>query len=84
MVGAVCGTAAAYAGNRQFTFASRVPHRRAMPRFGLIAAGGAIANGTIVWAGSDLLGLHYLVPQVFATAMILVIGFALNRSWTFA
>ena len=51
---------------------------------GLIAAGGAIANGTTVWAGSDLLGLNYLAPQVLVTAMVLVIGFALNRSWTFA
>lgn len=83
-IGATCGTAAAYAGNGRFTFASRVPHQLALPRFGLVAATGAIANGAIVWLGTELLGLHYLVPQIFATAIVLAGGFALNRSWTFA
>ncbi len=84
VIGATCGTAAAYAGNGRFTFGSRVPHRQALPRFGLVAAGGAIANGAIVWFGTELLHLHYLVPQIFATAVVLAGGFALNRSWTFS
>lgn len=82
-VGATCGALAGYAGNRRFTFFSRAPHRQALPRFVLVAAGGAIVNGTIVWTGTELLRLHYLVPQVVATVLILVAGFALNRSWTF-
>lgn len=83
-VGAACGALAAYAGNKRFTFVSNAPHRQALPRFLLVAAAGAIANGSIVWAGTELLHMHYLVAQVIATALILVLGFVLNRSWTFA
>jgi len=83
-IGATCGALAAYAGNRRFTFSSHAPHRQALPRFALVAAGAAIANGTIVWTGTEWLGLHYLLAQVAATALTLVTGFTLNRSWTFA
>lgn len=83
-VGAMCGALSAYAGNRRFTFLSRAPHRRALPRFVLVAAVGALANGSVVWAGTELLHIHYLVSQVVVTALILALGFALNRSWTFA
>jgi putative flippase GtrA len=55
-----------------------------LPRYLLVAAGGALANGTIVWLGTELLHWHYLAAQVLATALILVAGFALNRTWTFA
>ena len=83
-IGASCGALAAYAGNKRFTFDSNAPHHQALPRFLLVAAAGAIANGCFVWAGTELLHMHYLLAQVIATAVILAAGFALNRSWTFA
>lgn len=83
-VGAICGALAGYAGNRRFTFFSDAPHGQALPRFILVSALGAITNGSIVWTGTELLRMHYLVAQLIATALILGLGFALNRRWTFA
>ena len=83
-IGAMCGALTGYAGNRRFTFSSHAPHRQALPRFLVIAAGAAIANGAVVWTGTESLHFHYLVPQAAATALTLVAGFALNRSWTFS
>lgn len=82
--GATCGALAAYAGNRRFTFASAAAHRRALPRFLLVAALGAITSATLVFAGTEWFGLHYLVPQVAATLLVLFAGFTANRRWTFA
>ena len=84
MIGAICGSLAAYAGNFQFTFASRAAHRHALPRFLLIAACGVLVNTSLVWTGTAMLGLHYLVPQMSATVLVFLAGFALNRRWTFA
>lgn len=81
--GALCGALVAYVGNRRFTFASRAPHRRALPSFLFIAAVGAILNGVVVWAGTTLLTLHYLAAQIAATALVLFITYRLNRRWTF-
>ncbi|MBL8226717.1 MAG: GtrA family protein [Chromatiales bacterium] len=83
-VGAGSGALAAYIGNRRVTFASQAAHRRVLPRFLVVAAVGALLSGTIVWTGTTLLSLPYLIPQLLATALVLGGGFALNRQWTFA
>lgn len=83
-VGALGGALAAYVGNRRLTFASAAAHRQALPRFLIVAAGGALLSGGLVWCGTTLLAMHYLLPQLLATALVLVAGFAMNRHWTFA
>ncbi len=82
--GAATGALAAYAGNRRFTFDSRATHARALPRFLAVAALGAATSAALVFAGTEWLGLHYLLPQAAATAIVFVSGFTLNRRWTFA
>lgn len=82
--GAAAGALAAYAGNRRLTFASRAAHARALPRFLAVAALGAATSAAVVFGGTEWLGLHYLLPQAAATAIVFVSGFTLNRRWTFA
>ena len=83
-LGATAGAFAAYAGNRRFTFASRAAHGQALPRFLLVAAFGATTSAAVVFAGTEWFGLHYLLPQAAATALVFAAGFTLNRRWTFA
>ncbi|MGH8197125.1 MAG: GtrA family protein [Steroidobacteraceae bacterium] len=83
-IGATAGALAAYLGNRRFTFRSDAPHHRALARFALVASSAALANGLIVWAGTDRLRMHYLMAQLTATALILWFGYLLNRRWSFA
>ena len=82
--GAIFGALVAYAGNRRFTFAGRPPHFRSLPRFLTVAASGAAASASIVWTGTEVAGMHYLVAQVVATLFVLWSGFMLNRRWSFA
>lgn len=84
-LGALCGAAVAYLGNRRFTFsATTVPHRHAAPRFLLVAALGAAVSAAIVGLGTAVLHAHYLASQVVATALVLLLTYGLNRRWTFA
>ena len=84
VMGALCGAVAAYAINRSITFTtSTATHQQALPRFMLIAAGGAALNGAMVWVGVHWLGWHYLVAQALATVLVLGLTYRLNRSWTF-
>ena len=80
-LGALCGASLAYFANRCFTF-SIAPHRRALPRFFVVAALGAGLNSLIVWSGSTL-HWHYLAVQAIATIVIFALTYHLNRSWTF-
>lgn len=83
-IGAACGALIAYAGNRQLTFRSRRRHASALPRFLLVAGLGAALSGTMVWVGTGAFGWHYLAAQLAATFLVLLIGYHLNRAWSFA
>lgn len=84
-IGALCGAAVAYVGNRRFTFTdTTAAHSRALPRFLLVAVVGAALNGLIVWVGNNVLGWHYLFAQALATLLVLFLTYRLNRHWTFA
>jgi len=81
-LGATVGAGANYLLNYHLTFTSRVLHRRALPRFLLVAALGALLSGFGVKAGVEL-GVHYFLAQVTCTVAFLILGFLLNRAWTF-
>ena len=81
-VGAVAGAQLAYAGNRWFTFAHQGDVRASWPRFQATALMGALLGMAVV-ALAVRLGLHYVLAQMLATGLSLVLTFAVNRVWTF-
>lgn len=60
--------------HRRWTFASRVPHRQALPRFVLMACCGGTVNGTVM-AVFLRLGWHYLLAQAVALAAVVTCNF---------
>ena len=81
--GAIVGALVAYGLNRTLTFGNTTrPVIQGLWRFGTVAFVGALANGLVVSIGTDL-GMHYLLAQAVATALILPASFALNKCWTF-
>jgi putative flippase GtrA len=81
-LGAVLGAQLAYAGNAWLTFRSQRTATASWWRFQATAAVGAVLGMGIV-AGATRLGLHYLLAQAMATLVVLCVGFAINRHWTF-
>ena len=77
-IGAVVGAQVAYAGNRWFTFAHEGAIAASWPRFQITAL-----LGMAVVALGVRLGVHYLLAQVVATGLSLLLTFAINRAWTF-
>lgn len=81
-VGFALSAAANYLLNYHFTFHSNRPHGPAAAKFGLLAGTGLLINGAMM----HLLvaaGWHYLIAQVFATAVVLLWNFISNSLWTF-
>lgn len=64
-----------YALHRRWTFASRAPHRQALPRFALLAVCGLAVNGAVMESCLRL-GWHYLVCQALALAAVVTCNFA--------
>jgi putative flippase GtrA len=82
--GAVAGAAINYVLNHRYTFASRAAHRRALPRFAVVAACGVALNALVLSGVLAVVGpQNYLVAQVAATLAVLVGGYLANRAWTF-
>lgn len=80
--GAVLGAQVGFVGNRGFTFGHCGAVWPAWWRFQLTALLSAVTSAALVALGG-VLGLHYLLAQALATGLALVIGFSINRRWTF-
>lgn len=81
-VGAVLGAQVAFFGNRSFTFGHEGAATPAWLRFQATAAAGALVGMAVVAAGVAA-GWHYLLAQVVATLVALLLTFTTNRLWTF-
>jgi putative flippase GtrA len=82
-IGAAVGAQVAYVGNRWLTFEHRGPWWSSWWRFQGTAAIGVVASSTLVALGTQA-GVHYLLAQVAATILAMLLTFAINRRWTFA
>lgn len=80
--GAALGAQVAFLGNRHFTFGHQGPLWPAWWRFQLTAVLGGLTSMAVVAAGTRL-GVHYLLAQVVATGLVLVMTYAINRRWAF-
>lgn len=82
-VGFVCGAVFSYFFNHRITFASSMGHAVALPRFFAVGVVGLGINCALVALLSGPLDLHWMIAQLFASAVVLCWNFAANRSWTF-
>lgn len=80
--GACIGAIVNYFLNYHLIFASNRPHKATLPRFVVVAATSVVLSAFIVRLGQTW-GVHYLLSQVVATAASLIIGYLLNKAWTF-
>jgi putative flippase GtrA len=82
--GFLVGALVNYGLNYHLTFQSQARHAVAMPRFLAIAALSMLLNVAIVWVLVHWNSVHYLLGQVVATSVVLVVNFVANRALTFA
>jgi putative flippase GtrA len=80
--GAALGAQVGFVGNRWFTFAHRGPWLPAWCRFQLTALLGGLVSMAVVALGTHW-GLHYLIAQMAATGLALVLTYFVNRRWSF-
>ncbi len=82
--GFIVGAIINYVLNYCVTFKSKRAHSVSLARFFTVAILGVFLNGCLMFLGSEIIGVHYLIVQVCSTGIVLVLNFVLNRSWTFA
>lgn len=72
LLGFLVAFAMSYLGHFYITFQSERSHTQTLPRFALVAIGGASLHGLIFFVAIDLIGWHYWIA--FAITIVLVPG----------
>jgi len=81
--GALTGAGVNYFLNYHWTFKSRLPHSRTMPRFFAIAMFSLVLNTFLMAILISLGTLHYMVAQLASTTICLVVNYFASRFWAF-
>lgn len=63
--------------------AEPIPHGRALARYAAMIGGGFLLNGLVMYAGTELLGWHYLLAQLLALGVVITWNFILASGWVF-
>lgn len=82
-LGFTAGAVVNYQVNRRYTFRDSSHASFAFGRFLLVAILGMFLNLAVVVMMTRYTQSHYLVAQLVATALVLVLGFVVNAVWTF-
>lgn len=82
-LGAWVGAQVAFMGNAWFTFVAAPRTFAAWLRFQATALLGALLSFAVVGIGVRM-GLHYLLAQVPATLLAVLVTYEVNRRWSFA
>lgn len=72
-----------YAFHYNLTFRSEKGHRWALPRFVVASVIGFFLNGGVVWLGTSVAGLHYLLAQFVAAGFVVLSNYVLAVLWVF-
>ncbi len=83
-LGFIVGAVINYILNYHFTFQSDKRHSEAIIKFFIVAAIGACINGFIMYIGVENTNINYMLVQIFATGIVLLWNFIVNKLWTFA
>ena len=80
-LGAVVGCIVNYVLAKQFVFASTESYRQSFPRFVTVAVVGIAVNAAVIKAFVGVLPI--VINQTIASGIVLLLGYSLNRCWTF-
>lgn len=82
-IGSLVGSVVTYLANRQLTFQSDAPHRRALPRHYVVVAASIAFNALLFRVAHEQLLLPVWIAQGLATGLCMVFNFVASRFWVF-
>lgn len=83
IVGFVLGAMINYVLNYRYTFKSVQRYPVTLAKFFTTACAGLVLNTLVMGLLTGLLGVHYFVSQLLATAGVVLWNFTVNLRWTF-
>lgn len=82
-IGFLLSVLVSYTLQKRWVFASPTRHRIAVPRFLTATLTALVLNTAVLWLGTEILSLNYLVVQLTALVLIPLSNYVINSTWTF-
>ncbi len=82
-IGFVVGAVNGFLLNRRWTFRGHVGDALTPVRWGIVQGCGLALNEGLLFLFVDDAGLEKLISQAFATVIVMIVTFLVNRAWTF-
>lgn len=82
--GFITGALINYVLNYKYTFRSQNKHLDTFSKFITTAILGGTINSMIMYIGTLITMANYIVVQILATGIVLLLNFFINKHWTFA
>ena len=82
-VGYPISAAINYYFNYSLTFESRSPHFQTISKFMAVALSGLLLNGIVMYLGTKLIAINYLLTQILATGLVTIWNFCGHRYFSF-
>ncbi|WP_144141261.1 GtrA family protein [Paraburkholderia sp. BCC1884] len=83
MAGAVLGAVINYWLNHRVTFRATSSHLTTLPKFAAIACLGVLVNGLVMKVLAENHHVNYLLAQMVASGLVLILTYLINSVWTF-
>ncbi len=71
-----------YLANYHLTFKSQAQHHSTFPKFVILVIAALVIN-TLVFFTVHSMGAHYLIAQIIATLVTLIINFLVHKFWIY-
>jgi putative flippase GtrA len=84
VTGYLLGIGVNYFLNYRYTFGSDQHHHVVIPKFLAVMMVGMFINAAVMYTGTNWLGFHYMLAQLAAVVVVLMLSFTANRFWAFA
>jgi putative flippase GtrA len=84
VTGYLLGIGVNYFLNYRYTFGSDQHHHVVIPKFLAVMMVGMFINAAVMYTGTNWLGFHYMLAQLAAVVIVLMLSFTANRFWAFA
>jgi putative flippase GtrA len=87
LVSAICYAAfivPVYLLHRRYSFQSRAPHGRALPRYVAVQASAVVLAALFSWVAYGVIGLPSLFAALLVSALTAGVNFIILRRWAFA
>ena len=83
-IGFCIGTIANYLLQYHWTYSHNKSHAKTFTKYIIVTTCMLGVNNIVFWCQVELLSIHYVIAQIFATGIVMLLNYTINTTYTFS